>query len=156
MENSTKALAIAASVLIVLVLIAVGIRILAPSKGLANTTEAIASTKEVEVYNSQFQAFFGNAIDSSQAKALLSAIISNNNKESNHVILVVLEYANGSLDIYSVQTKTDSKMIEKLVKIREHISSDKTYKINVGSCTDYLTGYDSNGYISCIRLTENN
>lgn len=60
MENATKALLIAASVLIAIILIAVGIKILGTIKPTVDQVGKVSTTLEVSVYNSQFTQYEGN------------------------------------------------------------------------------------------------
>lgn len=59
MENATKALLIAASVLIAIILIAVGIKILGTIKPTVDQVGKVSTTLEVSVYNSQFTQYEG-------------------------------------------------------------------------------------------------
>ena len=59
MENATKALLIAGSVLIALLLIAVGLRIFNSTKGTAQTAQSTMQTTEVTMFNNQFIQYQG-------------------------------------------------------------------------------------------------
>lgn len=59
MENATKALLIAGSVLIAIVLIAVGIKILGSTSGTVNQVESVSNAMEKSIFNSQYTQFEG-------------------------------------------------------------------------------------------------
>jgi len=59
MENATKALLIAASVLIVIVLIAVGIKLLSSTQGVTNEVGELSGAMAQSVFNSQFTDYEG-------------------------------------------------------------------------------------------------
>lgn len=110
MENATKALLIAAAVLIVIVLIALGVRLLNSSKETSDqidsTSEALSSKtsdlkdsttsslqilsmNEIERFNHQFTQYFGNNVSGVRAKQLVDRIVQNN-KQTDHFVFVLL------------------------------------------------------------------
>ena len=78
MENATKALLIAASVLIVIVLIAVGLRILSSTRGTTNQVENVTKTVEASIFNAQFEKYMGGNVKASEVKDLVRAVMQNN------------------------------------------------------------------------------
>ena len=85
MENATKALMIAASVLIVIVIIAVGIRILSPLSDTAEQVGRTSTALEISIYNSQFTKFEGQQ-KGSAVNSLIRLVNQNNKDESNNKI----------------------------------------------------------------------
>lgn len=156
MENSTKALLIAASVLIVIVLISVGIRILGSTKDVTNQVDSVSGTMASSVFNSQFSSYFDSSTSGTQARALVSKIISNNSAANTssfsldkHQILVNLYLKTGTDPTHKWKT-TD------LQNIYEKISKTSNYKIGVTTGCGYsgCAGGYHNGYIACISITE--
>ena len=78
MENATKALIIAASILIAIVLIGVGIKILGATKGTVVQTQEVTSAAEVSVFNSQVTQYFGDNVDANTVRELLRFVSVNN------------------------------------------------------------------------------
>lgn len=93
MENASKALLISASVLIAIILIAVGIRILGTVKPTVDQVGKVSTSLEVSIFNSQFTKYEGMQ-KGSQVKALLRLIRQNNINNSNKI--GVAEESNGS------------------------------------------------------------
>lgn len=87
MENASKALLIAGSVLIVILLIALGMRIF--NAGSSATAEAgtTMKTTEVATFNNKFTPYIGNNKSVAQVKALANIIIANNATNSTTVSL---------------------------------------------------------------------
>ena len=67
MENATKALIIAAAVLIAIVIIAFGLRIINAGRGTLSKGEEFSTDMEVSVVNSQFEAYTGKNIEASSS-----------------------------------------------------------------------------------------
>ena len=89
MENATKALLIAGSVLIAIVLIAVGIRILGSAEGVTNSVEGVSQTMEISIFNSQFTKYEGRQKHTA-VKQLINTIILNNERENANYIVIDL------------------------------------------------------------------
>lgn len=77
MENATKALLIAGSVLIAIVLIAVGLKILNSTSGVTKQVETVSTTMEVSIFNSQFTKYEG-AQKGTAVNSLIRLITQNN------------------------------------------------------------------------------
>ena len=82
MENATKALLIAASILIVIVLIAVGIKILASTQGVTDRVDEVSDIMAPAVFNSQFTDYEGTQTGA-QVKSLLNKAAINTPKIVN-------------------------------------------------------------------------
>ena len=132
MENATKALIIAASVLIVIILVISSIRILSSTRGLGDQTNTVSAGAKANVFNSQFTPYLGKNVSGIQTKTGINKRIANNLDNSNYTISVMYENTmKNPQDIYA------------------SINNSYTYYIRVTP-----NGYD-NGYISCISITEN-
>lgn len=88
MENATKALIIAGSVLIVIVLISVGVSILSSTRGLENNTQETADVMETNSFNSRFTGYVGQNLSGSQIKSLCSTVIASNAKNTAHPVIL--------------------------------------------------------------------
>lgn len=131
MENATKALLIAAAVLIVIVLIALGIRILSATTGVSNSVGEVSDAMGKSVFNSQFTKFTGTQ-SASEVKALLSQAAATHRGDSKHKVNVTMggttyNNANGIAGLMS------------------------TLQIN-SSYTVTITSYDDDGYITAIKI----
>lgn len=93
MENASKALLIAASVLIAIALIAIGIKILSSTSGVTKQVDQVSSSLEASIFNSQFTKYEGER-KGSDVKALLRLI-----KQTNLTLpdskKIVLDVAHG-------------------------------------------------------------
>ena len=78
MENATKALIIAGSILIAILLIAMGIRTFNSTEGLRREQEKSIDTTDINMFNSKFSGNLGYAISDAKAKALVQKIIASN------------------------------------------------------------------------------
>ena len=150
MENATKALLIAASVLIAIVLIAVGLKILAPSeKAVDQTTETLSMT-EIAIYNSQFTKYEGIQ-RGTEAKALLNLVKVTVGKGKNFKVAFKQTgqdtvSIDSSVSIDSGQTALQSFSL-RISLINTSINSSKNYSINTG-----VTNND--GYVDYVSIVE--
>ena len=86
MENATKALLIAAAVLIVILLIAFGMRIF---NSTSETTESAQKTMDataITTFNTQFTGFLNKEITATQASTLEQKIIASNAVNNKHTV----------------------------------------------------------------------
>ena len=146
MENSSKALLIAASVLIVIVLISVGIKLLSSTSGVAEEVDSVSGSMAISVFNSQFTTFFASSTTGTQAKSLTLKIMSSNST-SEHQILLNFYPKTGS-DILHKKTSSG------LQSIYNKIVNEKNYEIKLTSGCDTYTGGFNNGYVACISIKE--
>ena len=85
MENASKALLIAASVLIVILLIGVGMVIF---NSIGSTTDQVGSQADsmaIQTFNGNFDQYEGSAVSASNVKSLINKINANNVNSSNKV-----------------------------------------------------------------------
>ena len=83
MENASKALLIAASVLIAIVLIAFGVSVLNSTKGTGDNVKQTMTATEIAAFNSRFSAYAGTTRTAAQAKALANVVIAHNATEAD-------------------------------------------------------------------------
>lgn len=101
MENATKALLIAGSVLIAILLIAMGLRIFSSTTGTVDSAQTTMDATAVATFNGQFNGYIGSNISGSKVLALQQKIIASNatnshkidgnivSKDTNQPILVI-------------------------------------------------------------------
>ena len=77
MENASKALLIAASILIVILLIAIGMRVFNSTSGTTDSVEVTMNATEKATFNAKFTAYIGKK-SSAQVKTLANLIIASN------------------------------------------------------------------------------
>ena len=134
MENASKALLIAGSVLIILLLIGVGMLIYSRATGVIDTAASTMNTQEIQAFNSQFSAYEGNQKGAS-IRSLISKVIANNatykDTDSKQVYIIYGEETNDATE---------------LSKISLAMNTGKTYKVT-------FTGYN-NGIIQKITIEE--
>ncbi len=80
MENASKALIIAGAILISIVLITVGVAVLNQGSDVANSSSMEGT--QLQTFNQKFAQYEGT-ISGSKVKALLNAVITNNQAEEN-------------------------------------------------------------------------
>ena len=70
MENASKALIIAGSVLIAILIISLGLFIFKSTEGTTDQTKKLGETLEVQQFNSQFLKYCGDSVKGSQVRTL--------------------------------------------------------------------------------------
>ncbi len=90
MENATKALLIAGSVLIAIVLIAIGMRILSSTQGATDAAEETMSASEIAIFNNKFSQYYGTGKSKSEVIALINTIVANNSVSNSKVTLQII------------------------------------------------------------------
>lgn len=119
MENASKALIIAASVLIVILLIAFGIRIFRTTEGTGEQLDITMQTTEMAQFNGKFTGYAGSNKSAAQVKALANAVIASNSKNpatrqitfkgkttANDIMAEVADYA-GSYKVILEDSNSD-------------------------------------------------
>lgn len=86
MENATKALLIAGSVLIAILLIAMGVRVFNSTKGTTDQVEGTMNATEIATFNSKFTQYVGSGKSAAQVKSLANIIIANNATNTAHKV----------------------------------------------------------------------
>ena len=85
MENASKALIIAGSVLIAILIISLGLFIFKSTEGTTDQTKKLGETLEVQQFNSQFLKYCGDSVKGSQVRTLCEVIIAHNSNSDNEV-----------------------------------------------------------------------
>ena len=80
MENATKALLIAAAILVVIIIISLGLAVV--RQGQEAISNADMSEAEMEAYNSKFRSYEGTNVSTSDVNALLNTALLHNQNEA--------------------------------------------------------------------------
>ena len=78
MENASKALLIAGSILIVILLIAMGVKVFNSTKGTTDSAETTMNTAAIAMFNNKFTPYLGTNKTKSQAISMINIILANN------------------------------------------------------------------------------
>ena len=81
MENATKALLIAAAILVAIIIISIGIAVV--NKGQEAVSDADLSEAQMEAFNAKFKAYEGSNVSTADVNALCSKVISHNQNAAN-------------------------------------------------------------------------
>lgn len=134
MENATKALLIAGSVLIAIVLIAVGIKILSSTSGVTKEVDNLSSTMEASIFNSRFTQYEGTQ-KGTAVRALYRLVKQNNLTSSNRDIGMYITDGSGGSEI-------------------EDDSDLQRYVVNNNTYTVSLFDNNNDGYVDTIEILE--
>ena len=137
MENATKALLIAGSVLIVILLIAVGLRIFNSTQGTVESAQTTMSSTSATMFNSQFIMHSGKNKSKSEVKEVVNKVIANNSSSSHKITLSLYSVGyNGTIayDNYSM-----------MMSCINNLSETNKYSIQAG--------FSSDGYCCNIQIT---
>lgn len=80
MENATKALLIAAAILVTIIIISLGLAVVRQGQEAISSTDM--SEAEIESYNAKFKSYEGNNVSTADVNALLSQVLSHNQSEA--------------------------------------------------------------------------
>lgn len=86
MENASKALIIAASVLIALVLIVMAVSIVRSTQDTQDSVKTTMDATEIATFNNKFTAYCGTNKSAAQVKALANVVVSNNATDSSKTV----------------------------------------------------------------------
>lgn len=129
MENASKALIIAGSVLIAILLISLGLLIFKSTSGTTDQTQELGKTLEVQQFNSQFLKYCGNSVKGSQVRTLCEVVIAHNANSTTKV----------KINEYETATEIST--------YRNNISTNKSYEVTANINND-------TGLIESIRVRE--
>ena len=164
MENASKFLIIAGSIIISLVLVGLGVMIyqrVAPS-----ITGAGVDEYEVTSFNSKFEGYFGTSVTGSNVKGLISTVLRNNQQaenagdEDSKVVYIVYEETGSSKTVYGGATDSNNNQ---LTALSTKIKSSSRYKVEVLDETrndkiirsndiSSVSGYYKSGFYKCIHV----
>lgn len=138
MENATKALLIAGSVLIAILLIAMGVKIFKSTSG---TTEAAQSTMDstaVTIFNSQFTSYLGKNKSKNDVISLVNKIIASNANTNNREVII-------NINIGDTSSTTGGS--SGMMNAANNLSNTNKYEISINS-------YYTDGKIHIINIKQ--
>ena len=108
MENATKALIIAAAILIAIVLISLGVFVLGQGTTMVQENSDMTAT-QVTAYNSKWEAFLGTKISGSKVKQLINAVNQHNRnaKDDSKIINLVSVIGGQTERVTLIKTDTE-------------------------------------------------
>lgn len=132
MENATKALLIAAAILIAIVVITLGVFVLGKGSTLVKDNSDMSDV-EISTYNSKFEAYLGSNVRGAQVKQLISAVNQHNkaNKDDDSKTITLIPEGN---DFSLGSTTTTGTSSDYSV---EKVQTGKTYEVTAKT---YTTG----------------
>lgn len=143
MENASKALIIAGSILISIVIITLGVMIV------GNVTDTIQknsnlSEQEISTYNQPFEAYLGTK-SGTQVRSLCDKVRNHNNASIDDVTRqIVLQEGDASNVTAATETAVTASAVN---TIKQNIKAGKTYTISLG--------YDANsGLVVAVGIEE--
>lgn len=109
MENASKALLIAAAVLIVILLIAFGMRIFNSTGDTSGQAEDLSASQQMQAFNAQFTGYLGTNRNASTVRNLQAIVNSSNTRNTQHQVTITLP-SGGVKDgsVYTVEATYDS------------------------------------------------
>ncbi len=140
MENASKALLIAGSVLVVILLIAIGVRVLNSTQGTTEATETTMQTTEVAMFNNKFTQYAGSNKKYAQVKSLLD-IVSASNSTSSRKITVYFGPATGNGKNYILPNDSGS------LQLTLQDKTNYSFLIFIGN-----DSYNSEGFLEKIYI----
>lgn len=143
MENASKALLIAAAILIVLLIIGFGIMVLNSSTD--NIDEGISqmSTQQKDMFNKQFTIYEGPKVTGNSVRSLIQNIISSNNTNQDIDGKIV------SIDgIKSINAASGSLQANEMSLFKTEINTGATYKV-------VMSYNDKTGLVTKVTITKN-
>ena len=139
MENASKALLIAGSILVVILLIAMGVRVLNSTSGTTDATEQAMQSTEVAMFNNKFLSYIGHNKSKSEILALLNTMISSN-ATSNKMVDVDRRY--------NPKGSNYSSSVSASINATSSMPSNSKFYAYIPT-TD---GYDQKGFICKITI----
>lgn len=117
MENATKALLIAAAVLVAILIISLGLVVYNMAAETVNNS-ANLSQQEIQTFNEQFTQYQGDNVRGSNVNALLKTALNNNitkSQEGKTAMVVVVEGGEVTLGSTSITKRADPSKMYKVV-----------------------------------------
>lgn len=143
MENASKALLIAGSVLIVILLIAMGVRVFNSTQGTTEQVEGTMQSTEVAMFNNKFLPYIGNNKSKTDVMSLANNIIASN---STNNVKIELSYKIKIKTVTYTWAGTDTIAQQACMQRISECDASSKFKITVQS-------YNANGYIEKIYIT---
>lgn len=147
MENASKSLLIAGSILVCILIIAAGMYIYNTSGSSIQTSVTTMSTSEIEAYNNKYIAYEGEQTGSN-IKSLVGVLASNvslNEDENSKIPGLYLEKDKKMMDSGIPENGETSNYLDILQDIKRNIESKHRYWVEVS--------YQKNGLIDYINIS---
>ena len=141
MENASKALLIAGSVLIVILLIAVGVRVFNSTQGTTDSVETTMNATEIAMFNNKFLQHVGANKSKAQAVSLLNQVIANNSSTSNHRVYVTLQ-----------KDGTTNGAAHMVSDINNIINGENGQSLPNQNAFTIEVGYGNAGYVNLVKI----
>ena len=147
MENSSKALLIAGSILVCILVIAVGMYIYNTSGSSIQASVSTMSTSEIEAYNVKYTMYEGEQTGAT-VKSLVGVLASNastNEDENTKIPGLYFEYNKDFMDSGIPENGETSIYLDELQKIKHNLQNKHKYWVEVS--------YQKNGLIDYINVS---
>ena len=137
MENASKALLIAGSILICIVLISVGMLVLGYTSNVTDQVGDTTTSQAAQAFNRNFTDYVGKQKGSAVKKLLGAIAVNNETNQGGHIIGLTYEY----------WCIIDTTSTNKILEVISWINNSETYTVEIKEMQD--------GYISLIELKDN-
>ena len=147
MENASKSLLIAGSILVCILIIAVGMYIYNSSGSSIQASVATMSTSEIEAYNVKYTMYEGEQTGAN-IKSLMGVLVSNastNEDENSKIPGVSLEKDKKILDSGIPENGETSNYLDSLQDMKQNLENKHKYWVEVS--------YQKNGLIDYINIS---
>lgn len=142
MENASKALLIAAAILIAIMLIGLGILVLSGGQSMVESGVLQMTAQEKDMFNLSFSRYEGTTITGTNVRALIGNIMSSNstNKEIEGKLVSIT--GDSTYTVTKEDLKTNS-----ISAYRATINTGATYSVKLS--------YGNNGLVNSIEIKKN-
>ena len=117
MENASKALLIAASVLIVILLIAFGMRIFNSTTGTGEQLEQTMQATEISMFNNKFLPYIGQNKSLNDVKSLANVIIAHNSTVKNDNTKIKLSITDNASKVWAFSSNVPNNISTKVSQL---------------------------------------
>lgn len=142
MENASKALLIAAAILIVIVLIGVAVGIL-NSSDTSSQVDSTTSAQEMQMFNAQFTGYLGSSRAAATIPNLLAIVNRSNDSNTQHDVTIVAASADIIAGAATAAPTKEAQVTAKYTTGTKFVNNAK-YSITAT--------YDADGYIYAITI----
>lgn len=151
MENASKALLIAGSVLIVILLIAFGVRIFNSTGDVGDQVDGTMQTTEVTMFNNKFLPYIGKNKSKNDALTLANLIIASNSTNNIKIGLgyYIITSSTGGGYTYDTSYATTANVQSLCMQRISECDASKKFTIQI-------KGYTAKGYIEKIYISTSN
>ena len=149
MENATKALLIAAAVLIAIILISLGVTIVSSAQDQINQSSTALDSAEIESFNSKFRNYEGAAVSGTKVRTLARTVIQNNQGQDDDSRKVVIRLVDDASDLSKLSAASGTAVID---KDTEEVPTSGNGAIETGSRYVVKCQSDKSGLIKVIYI----